>query len=85
MGETAITLRMADGSVRTVSDRRLLAMIDELGQETVADDTRAVLESISDNGQEQGQGRLCELIKVLAYAHDQVAKETAGYVEGTIQ
>lgn len=65
-----VRLTMPDGSVRTVSSRRWLDMMRELGQGIVAEDTKAVIDSVSDNCLETGNGRMTEVIKVMAYAED---------------
>ena len=82
MGETAISLTMADGSTKTVISRRWLDMLQELGQGIVAEDTKAVLDSVSDNCLETGNGRMTEVIKVAAFGAAQVE---AGFEGGMIQ
>jgi hypothetical protein len=66
LGAHKITLWMSDGSTRMVSSRRLLDMVGETDAGVMRDDTRAVLDSVSDNCLERGHGHMIEVIKVLA-------------------
>ncbi len=60
----SITFEMADGSTRTVTERRLLQMLEEISRGHVAPDTREVAESISSNCYAIGAGHLDELIRI---------------------
>jgi hypothetical protein len=77
LGADKITLWMADGTTRMVSSRRLLAMVGETGRGPIKDDTRAVLDSVSDDCMASGNGRLIECIKALAAGEAQVAELAA--------
>jgi hypothetical protein len=66
IGANKITLLMADGTTRMVSSWRLLGMFGEAAASDMKDDTGAVLDSVSDNCLETGNGRMIEAIKVLA-------------------
>jgi len=64
-----IRLFMPDGSVRTIRESRLTEMIGEaLGNFPMRDDTRAVLEAVSDDCASSGKGYLTEFIRVMAAA-----------------
>jgi hypothetical protein len=78
-----VRLTMPDGSARTVSSRHWLDMMQELGQGIVAEDTKAVIESVSDDCLATGNGRMCEVIKTMAFGAAQV--EAGDSIEGTIQ
>jgi hypothetical protein len=86
-GGDDVRLCMADGSRRTVSSKRWLDMLQELGQGIVAEDTKAVLDSVSDNCLETGNGRMTEVIKVAAFGAAQVEAglDSAEGTEETIQ
>jgi hypothetical protein len=73
LGAHKITLWMLDGTTRMVSSRRLLAMVGEADAGAMKDDTRAVLDSVSDNCLESGNGRMIEAIKALAVGAAQLA------------
>ena len=73
-GAHNITLRMADGTIRMVSGRRLLGMVGEAGGDAMKDDMRAVLDSVSDDCVETGHGRMIEVIKVMAAGAAQLAE-----------
>jgi hypothetical protein len=74
MGATAITLWMRDGSTRVVSSRRLLHMVSEFSSSgALSADTAAVLDSVSDNCLASGNGRMIEVIKVMAAGAAQLA------------
>jgi len=74
LGSNNIILWMADGTTRTVSSRRLLSMVGETDAGVMQDDTRAVLDSVSDNCVETGNGRMIEAIKALAAGAAQLAE-----------
>ena len=74
LGAHSATLWMADGTTRMVSSRRLLGMVGEAGAAAMKDDTRAVLDSVSDNCWESGNGHMIEAIKVLAAGAAQLAE-----------
>jgi hypothetical protein len=74
LGAHRITLWMSDGTTRMVSSRRLLGMVGEVSAGAVKDDTRAVLDSVSDNCLESGCGRMIEAIKALAAGAAQLAE-----------
>ena len=82
-GGDDIRLQMPDGATRKVSSRRWLGMMQELGQGIVAEDTKAVIESVSDDCLATGNGRMCEVIKTMAFGAAQV--EAGDLIEGTIQ
>ena len=74
LGAHRITLWMSDGTTRMVSSRRLLGMVGEVGAGAMKDDTKAVLDSVSDNCLESGCGRMIEVIKALAAGAAQMAE-----------
>ena len=74
LGEGTLKLFMPDGSERTISSGRWFAMMSELGQGIVAEDTRAVLASVGDDGSE---GRMREVIQCLAVGQAQIAAADA--------
>jgi nitrous oxidase accessory protein NosD len=82
-----ITLVMPDRTIRTISSRRWLDILAELGQGILAEDTKAVIDSVADNCFETGNGRMTEVIKVMAFGAAQVQAEadSAEGIEETIQ
>jgi hypothetical protein len=72
-----IICRMADGTERSIRSRRLVHMIGEITRGVVKDDTRAVLECVSDNCQAAENGHLPELLRVLWHARESSAQLTA--------
>jgi hypothetical protein len=67
---------MPDGTERPVRGRRLKEMLSEVSQGVIQDDTRAVLECVSDTCTASGNGYMSELIRVLWDAHQTSAKLT---------
>lgn len=65
---------MSDGAERRVRGKRLPEMLAEIDQGVIKDDTRAVLECVSDTCCASGNGHLTELVRVLWGAHDAAAK-----------
>jgi hypothetical protein len=78
---------MRDGSVRTVSSKRLLSMVCEVGRGEIKADTQLVLDSVSDDCAETGNGRMTEAIRIAAFGRVQVEAEldSAEGTEVTIQ
>jgi hypothetical protein len=77
-----ITFWMANGSVRRVRAWRLIQMITEvMSGGPMRPDMRAVIDSVRDNCEAAGRGRLPELVKVL-YAAREDAGRTA--VSGSV-
>jgi len=76
MGQTAITLRMADGSTRQVQAGRLFEMLGECGQGVIKQDLQDVIASVSDNEFEMAGGRLIEVVKAFAVGEVQMAALT---------
>jgi len=74
LGAHKITLWMADGTTRMVSSRRLLGMAGETDADAMKDDTRAVLDSISDDCWESANGRMIEAVKAMAAGAAQLAE-----------
>lgn len=86
LGAHSITVWMADGTTYMVSSRRLLDMVGEAGADAMKDDTRAVLDSVSDNCLESGCGRMIEAIKAMAVGAAQLAEldpERLGELDAT--
>jgi hypothetical protein len=74
LGAHKITLWMADATTRVVPSRRLLGMVGEAGTSAMKDDTRAVLDSVSDDCRESGHDRMIEGVKALAAGAAQLAE-----------
>jgi hypothetical protein len=76
LSDSEVTLRMANGSKRTVRTRRLIRMIGEILSGSIAADTQAVIDSVDDNCREVGEGRLPEVLKTIYASRTEVAKIT---------
>ena len=61
-----ITCRMAYGVERRVWGRRLPAMLLEMGEGMIREDTQAVLDAVSDNCLEMGHGHMTSVLRVMA-------------------
>jgi hypothetical protein len=67
--DNAITIQMADGSSRRVYVRRLMQIVPEVFSGIVKEDTRDILDCVSSNCVEAGEGHLVELIQVVGESH----------------
>jgi hypothetical protein len=61
-----VTLTMPDGTTRQIPFWRVFPMITEVvGNRPMGDATRAVIDSVSDNGVDVGMGHLCQVVRII--------------------
>ena len=74
-GGDVITLKMLDGGTRRINSKRLLSMVCEVGRGEIKADTQLVLDSVSDDCSETGNGYMTQVIRIAAGGAAQVEAE----------